>query len=194
MSITEHTTSSSSTLKNINDELRELYENNAELIDFIILAIKNNCYNVKIMENIGYRIIDNEGNISDNIYSYEGISYTKETFKAEIENYKTELINSGTNIIGDDLSDDDLSVIFGDNTNMSIISMFNSITEVINNEEHYIYNMIYKLYNFEYDYITVFSPTYYFNKFIKPFNLLSTFNEFVKYLYTNLLYYIVLKN
>lgn len=171
-----------------NEKIRELYENNSDFIDFIKFAIKNKIYNVKIMKNIGYRIIDTEGNISDEIYSYEGIEYTKETFKAEIENYKTELIKSGIPIIGNDLTDNDLETIFGANTHMIIIDMFNTITEIIDDEEHYIYNMIFKLYNFDSDYISVISPFYHFCEPINPSTLLMTINDYVNDNYTYIMY------
>jgi hypothetical protein len=105
------------------------------------------------MVSIGYKIVNDDNTIQhDKIYSYEGELFTKEKFTKYIVEYKLLQEKKGLTVHGEDLTDDDINLIFNNtDEELNAISIFNNILYnlLIKTDNHYLFDMFSDMFNLD---------------------------------------------
>lgn len=154
-----------------------------------LFDIKNPLSNV-----IGYRLVnENDGTLSDKIHYYEGRYFTRSELRDYITEYKAELIKSNpdTVIIGNDLTEEQLALIFSDEKQkqnsqnnpyftLPVVEIFGRLNsygylhESVDNticEEHYLINMFAELLNLTEEHMTKQMVSVYDNNLVIDYNI-----------------------
>ena len=150
-----------------------------------LFDIKNPLSNV-----IGYRLVNDDGTLSDKIHNYEGAYFTKAELTDYITKYKSKLIKADPDTVlnGNDLTEEQLSSIFTTDERYSsnrqsvnnnyvtlpvaeIFGRLNTLLETENDEEHYLIDMFAELLNLTEEQVSKEIVTVYDNNLVIDYNI-----------------------
>ena len=156
-----------------------------------LFDIKNPLSNV-----IGYRLVNDDGTLSDKIHNYEGAYFTKAELTNYITKYKSKLIKADPDTVlnGNDLTEEQLSSIFTTDERYSsnrqsvnnnyvtlpvaeIFGRLNTLLETENDEEHYLIDMFAELLNLTEEQVSKEIVTVYDNNLVLGIGTLVIANQ-----------------